>query len=249
LRDDPQELYRQTSDPVRRQLNDVFFDRLYLDTDVVVDDRLAEPFNDFLHPRIHSRRRVVHTRVHKPGTKNGAQWDAAGGISTGASLLDRIAYGEGLNKDLLVELVHLYSNPKVRLETLQRLIVATPSARRTYGLPIRRQRQIRLDAHQAHALAVAYRDGQTIKELALRYGVHRATVSALLRRCGVELRLPGLAVSDAATAARLYEQGWSLARLGQRFGVDDMTVRRALLAAGVIMRSPHDRRNQAPGAN
>jgi len=28
-----------------------------------------------------------------------------------------------------------------------------------------------------------------------------------------------------------------------------MTVRRALLAAGVIMRSPHDRRNQAPGAN
>jgi lambda repressor-like predicted transcriptional regulator len=147
----------------------------------------------------------------------------------------------------MVELVHLYSNPKVRLETLQRLIVATPSARRTYGLPIRRQSQIRLDAHQAHALAVAYRDGQTIKELALRYGVHRATVSALLRPCGVELRLPGLAVSDAATAARLYEQGWSLARLGQRFGVDDM--RRALLAAGVIMRSPHDRRNQAPGAN
>ena len=154
-----------------------------------------------------------------------------------------------LTSTFTVELVHLYSNPKVRLETLQRLIVATPSARRTYGLPIRRQRQIRLDAHQAHALAVAYRDGQTIKELALRYGVHRATVSALLRRCGVELRLPGLAVSDAATAARLYEQGWSLARLGQRFGVDDMTVRRALLAAGVIMRSPHDRRNQAPGTN
>jgi site-specific DNA recombinase len=104
LLDDPQELYRQTSDPVRRQLNEVFFDRLYLDTDVVVDDRLAEPFNDFLHPRSFNRRRVVHTRVHKPGTKNGARWDAAGGISTGAALLDRIAHGEGLNKTFMVEL-------------------------------------------------------------------------------------------------------------------------------------------------
>ena len=36
---DPQELYRQTSDPVRRQLNEVFFDRLYLDTDEVINDR------------------------------------------------------------------------------------------------------------------------------------------------------------------------------------------------------------------
>lgn len=29
--DDPQELYRQTNDPVRRQLNQMFFDKLYLD--------------------------------------------------------------------------------------------------------------------------------------------------------------------------------------------------------------------------
>jgi hypothetical protein len=36
---DPQELYRQTSDPVRRQLNEVFFDRLYRDTDEVINDR------------------------------------------------------------------------------------------------------------------------------------------------------------------------------------------------------------------
>ena len=65
LLDDPQELYRQTSDPVRRQLNQVFFDKLYLDTDEVTDDRLAEPFNDFLYPRSLNRRRVIHTRVHK----------------------------------------------------------------------------------------------------------------------------------------------------------------------------------------
>ena len=88
LLDNPQELYRQTTDPVRRQLNQVFFDKLYLDTDEVTDDRLAEPFNDFLYPRTWARRRVTHTRVHKIETPNGATWDAAGGISTGAALLN-----------------------------------------------------------------------------------------------------------------------------------------------------------------
>jgi hypothetical protein len=39
LLDNLQELYRQTTDPVRRQLNQVFFDKLYLDADEVIDDR------------------------------------------------------------------------------------------------------------------------------------------------------------------------------------------------------------------
>jgi site-specific DNA recombinase len=52
LFDNPQELYRQTTDPVRRQLNQVFFDKLYLDDDEVTDDRLAAPFDNFVptHP-------------------------------------------------------------------------------------------------------------------------------------------------------------------------------------------------------
>jgi site-specific DNA recombinase len=104
LLDDPQELYRQTTDPVRRQLNEVFFDKLYLDADDVINDQLAAPFNDFLYPRSLNRRRVIHTRVHKTGTKNSATWDAAGGISAGAALLQRIARGEGLSKAAMVEL-------------------------------------------------------------------------------------------------------------------------------------------------
>jgi site-specific DNA recombinase len=103
LLDDAQELYRQTSDPVRRQLNQVFFDRLYLDVDEVIDDRLAAPFNDFLHPRSLNRRRMAHTRPHIIPTKNGAHWDAAGAISTGAALLDRIARGKGSSKAAMVE--------------------------------------------------------------------------------------------------------------------------------------------------
>jgi site-specific DNA recombinase len=104
LLDDPQELYRQTTDPVRRQLNEVFFDRLYLDAGDVVDDRLAEPFNDFLYPRSLNRRRVIHRRGHRVGTKNDAAWDAGRGISAGAALLQRISHGEGLSKAAMVEL-------------------------------------------------------------------------------------------------------------------------------------------------
>jgi hypothetical protein len=88
LLDGPQELYRQTTDPVRRQLNHVFFDKLYLD-DAEVTDRLAAPFDDFLYPHSLSRRRVIHTRAHRVGTPNGATWDAAGGMSASAALLDR----------------------------------------------------------------------------------------------------------------------------------------------------------------
>jgi hypothetical protein len=82
----------------------VFFDRLYLDTDEVIDDRLAAPFSDFLYPGSLNRRRVIHTRGHQAGTPNGAHWDAAGGMSTGAALLQRIARGEGLSKAATVEL-------------------------------------------------------------------------------------------------------------------------------------------------
>ena len=107
LLDNPQELYRQTGDPVRRQLNEVFYDKLYLDADEVINDRLAAPFNDFLYPRSLDRKRVIHTRDHKGGTKNSAAGDAAGEISTGAALLQRIARGRGLSKAAMVELTEL----------------------------------------------------------------------------------------------------------------------------------------------
>jgi DNA-binding MarR family transcriptional regulator len=77
-----------------------------------------------------------------------------------------------------VELVHLYSNPEVGLETLRKLLVRAASARRPHERPVSRQTQVRLNPDQATALAAAYRDGQTMKELAQRYGVHRTTVSA-----------------------------------------------------------------------
>jgi transposase-like protein len=90
----------------------------------------------------------------------------------------------------------------------------------------------------------AYEREATVKELAQRFGIHRVTVAALLRRHGAELRRTGLAPDEILTAVRLYGHGWSLARLGTKYGVDSTTVWRALRAAGVVMRPARQRRNR-----
>jgi hypothetical protein len=74
--------------------------------------------------------------------------------------------------------------------------------------------------------------------LAERFGVQRATVTALLQQHGVEIREVGLSQDDIVAAVTLYNlraghgHGWV-----QKFSVDPGTVRRALKATGVAMRS------------
>jgi hypothetical protein len=135
--------------------------------------------------------------------------------------------------------VRLYSN--LHSMTMFHLRVKARATLRPRDRPAPRQIQTRLDTYQSNALAMAYRDGKTIKELACAFGVHRVTVAPLLRRCGVERRQVGLSDAQVAEACRLYPEGWSLARLGERYEADDMTVRRYLLVSGVAMRSPHQR--------
>jgi DNA-binding transcriptional regulator LsrR (DeoR family) len=145
-----------------------------------------------------------------------------------------------------VELVRLYSNPKGGLERLPSLVARatlTPRPRKQHKV---RQAQVRLDPLRANALATAYRDGKMTKELAALFGIHRATVTAVLQRLGVKPREKGLSDEQAAEACRLYTEGWSLARLAEKYNVTDMTVRRYLLLAGIVMRSPHERRKHRP---
>jgi hypothetical protein len=143
-----------------------------------------------------------------------------------------------------VELVHAYSNPHSGLKTLPKLLVKATSSLRSQERPASWQTQVRLDPHQAQELAAAYRDGNATKDLAVRFGIHRATVTAVLQRLGVDLRQRGLTDEQVAEVCRLYPEGWSLARLAERYDVDDMTVRRYLLLEGVVMRSPHERRSR-----
>jgi hypothetical protein len=104
-----------------------------------------------------------------------------------------------------------------------------------------RQRHRRLSMSEMSKLIKEYEQGALVKELAERFGVHRATVTALLEWHEVELRRSGLVREVIPIVARMYSQGWSCARLGDLFDVDASTVWRALRAAGLTMRSPSER--------
>ena len=97
----------------------------------------------------------------------------------------------------------------------------------------------RLGSAEVAELIEVYRAGRSIKQLEQRFGIHRVTVTALLRRHGVALRRSGLAPEEVPEAISFYGQ----ARLGGRYGVDAVTVWRALRSAGVALRSPGERRD------
>ena len=102
-----------------------------------------------------------------------------------------------------MEIVRLYSNLLPGPETFSKLLVSAKSTRRPRERPAARQAQLRLDPDQAAALAMAYRAGEATKELAAHFGIHRATVTALLHRLGVDLRQRGLTDAQSAEAPTL----------------------------------------------
>jgi DNA invertase Pin-like site-specific DNA recombinase len=96
-------------------------------------------------------------------------------------------------------------------------------------MPQVRQRRM-LKEDEIARLIEGYTDGRTVYELGREFGIHRTTVSVILKRNGVALRTRGLDESLRPQIARLREEGWSYCRLGPHFGVDPATVKRFLLA-------------------
>jgi DNA-directed RNA polymerase specialized sigma24 family protein len=104
-----------------------------------------------------------------------------------------------------------------------------------------RQVQRRLTSDQVEHLVADYQAGASMKELTVKWQLHRTTVAAQLRRSGVELRRRGVPADRLDEAVRLYGEGWSCQRLAERFSCDDETVRQALRRAGVMIRLPWER--------
>jgi lambda repressor-like predicted transcriptional regulator len=139
-----------------------------------------------------------------------------------------------------VELLGRYSNRASWAKRLQHLPRAT-AERATDTVRVRRRTATRLPASQVAALVDGYRAGETVYQLAARFGIHRATVSAHLHCQGIPLRRQGLNTEGVTHAVRLYENGWSLARIGHRLGVDATTAWTAIKAQGTRMRDTHGR--------
>lgn len=162
-----------------------------------------------------------------------------GGLAAGTGTTRRGADGTSRTCRFWVVLTRAGSRSR-QLHTLiqQARDLSRPLA--TTAVPPRKH-QHRLTDAEAVAIALAYRRGATMKELAGQYGVHRTTVRACLVRLGVPLRDAGISAADHAEVIRLYGDGWSLARLAEKYGCDPSTVQRVLIEAGVLRRNPWER--------
>lgn len=90
-----------------------------------------------------------------------------------------------------------------------------------------------LSAAEISRLVHDYEEGMPTSELAKKYGIHRATVRARLRKNGVDPRERVQVHERASEIERLYEQGDSLATIGKCFGLTPSKVRTQLIHRGV----------------
>jgi DNA-directed RNA polymerase specialized sigma24 family protein len=87
----------------------------------------------------------------------------------------------------------------------------------------------RLNPAQIDLLTQRYLAGRTVYELGAEFGIARQTVSLVLKRNGVPMRMQGLREEQRGEVTALRDQGWSYARLGEQFKVDPWTVRNFLV--------------------
>ena len=99
----------------------------------------------------------------------------------------------------------------------------------------------RLSSAEVTQLVELYRGGKSMRELAHQFGIHRVTVSRLLKRQRVGLRKRGLDADQIDEAVKMYLSGNSVAQIGEHFGVDHGTVWRQVCRRGVKMRDSHGR--------
>ena len=108
--------------------------------------------------------------------------------------------------------------------------------------------QTGLSAANRKELAAGYAAGVPVKELAERFGVHRATVNRVAAQAGLRARRVPLSERRQAEAARLYSEGQTLREVAVKLGTGKDAVRSAVVAHGGTIRSrgrpPVERDNQ-----
>jgi IS30 family transposase len=81
-----------------------------------------------------------------------------------------------------------------------------------------KQLQLRLQQPEIERLLAQYQTGATVYEWAAQFGIHRGTVSNLLKRNGVRTRNRPLSATQMSEAIAPYQRGNSLATLGAAIG-------------------------------
>jgi transposase len=83
-----------------------------------------------------------------------------------------------------------------------------------------------------------YRKGDAVKDIAARYGIHRATLTEILRRAEVPTRRYGLPEPVREEAARLYMQGLGIRAVADRLGISYEGARAGIIGYGAVLRPP-----------
>lgn len=93
-----------------------------------------------------------------------------------------------------------------------------------------RQEQRRLNAAETEALCQDYRNNMSSYELAVKWGVNRKTVIAILDRNGIKQRVHSAKLSDAelTEAQALRAEGWSVKALARKYGISPTTMKKRL---------------------
>ena len=79
-------------------------------------------------------------------------------------------------------------------------------------------------------LVAGYQAGETVRQLALRFGFHRETVSIALKRAGVERRYHDRGEVDLDRADELHSTGLTITAVAARLGIGRTTLVKALRA-------------------
>jgi len=141
----------------------------------------------------------------------------------------------GSNVRTMVELSATLSNRGPLVERLSSLGKSKTGRRRT-PRPTPRKPLVRLNLEEVQDLAAAYEAGESMKELAERFGISRWTVADHLKRTGTSTRHRVMNEARIAKCVELYAAGLSLVSVGEELRVGGATVRRALLGAGIAPR-------------
>lgn len=227
------DVYTRCEPAERRILNRALFDKIILDDEETVRYQPDQAVQAALDCVIPGHAPIAEAEASDPeDTSNPARWSA----------------GQGSKMSLLVVLRRCFSNPGKPLRSLISRVhkasrprgAGRPATQRgdARGTVVEksRQSQTRLNASNRAALLDSYAAEVPVHELADRFGVHRSTVSELVRRAGVPTRSPGLPESIRREAARLYEEGLTLPKVAARLGISNDGARAGIVACGGTIR-------------
>lgn len=141
-------------------------------------------------------------------------------------------------------MVGLLSCYTEQLRPLSEHLQATQDRQKTEdspkGTPKARTRAAITPAEEAHFIK-EYVEGKSTKEIARESGRSRSSISAVLKRSGVEMRsFREASIEDIRMMVYLYKSGLSLRRVAERVEFSERTVFNQLRKAGIQTRSTQE---------